>query len=267
MFYNLQKTEFKRSIFNTKFVISVMIGTFFCYYGLTDYFLYDSQDFGIINQVNAYRAWFTAMGIGNRSFYILLVPVLATLPSAYLLLEERESGHLKNIITRVSYKNYFKCKLFTSGISGGLACALPPIIIFIICIIMYPAGLPNTPANTWGFHPEGLFENIYIYHPNIFILLNCLLIFIFGFTYSTIGVTISLFVNKKILVILIPLIFYTFFNMVLEFFEAFTFSPKETVFPWLSARANFISVYGELIIILFVCIAICTSFNRKEKIY
>ncbi|MCW6086515.1 hypothetical protein LAV38_12470, partial [Clostridium sporogenes] len=128
--------ELKRAIINLRFVLAIVIGIYLCYYGLTDYYQFAVHDFHD-NVVNAYKAWFTALGFGDRSFFIYAVPIICTLPFSYSYIEDKNSGYLRNILYRVEYKKYFRSKLLVNSIVGGLTLFIPVVFIFIVCAIKY----------------------------------------------------------------------------------------------------------------------------------
>lgn len=270
--HRLFKIEFKRAVLNYRFLLSLIIGVSICYYGLTDYYSYNSSDFPP-NVVNAYMGWFTAIDQGRRSFFILVAPIICILPFADSYFEDMSSGYLKNILHRTSYEKYIKVKIIVTGIIGGIALSLPTIIIFIIAINKYPMKLhliyptsSSIPVAT-GFFPEGIFANNYSLQPLNYIIFCFIQIFIFGFVYSIFGMVSCSLVEKRISSLLIPFIYYMGFNMVTGFFRVKQYSPFTTLMPWQAATTTYVGIYGQMIIILILSIIGIRFLCKRRVIY
>lgn len=260
--------ELKRSIINLRLLLVLIIGISLCYYGLTDYFSFNPKDFPK-NVVNAYRGWFTALGLGSRSFFLYAVPILSTLPFSYSYIEDKNSGYLRSILYRIEYKKYFKSKILVNSIVAGFALLIPVIIIFIICSVKYPVAIfviPGT-SSVEGFYPEGIFASGYAYHPFIYIFYNFINVFIVGFIYSLFGMACSILTNKKISALLMPLIFYMGSNMFTSFIERPQYSSFTTVFPWITGQTTLFEIYGQLLVLFIFSIIIIKVMHGKDSYY
>ncbi|EPY2275082.1 hypothetical protein ACXAUS_004012 [Clostridium sporogenes] len=260
--------ELKRAIINLRFVLAIVIGIYLCYYGLTDYYQFAVHDFHD-NVVNAYKAWFTALGFGDRSFFIYAVPIICTLPFSYSYIEDKNSGYLRSILYRVEYKKYFRSKLLVNSIVGGLTLFIPVVFIFIVCAIKYSVGLHIIPGTSEleGFYPEGIFASNYAAQPFIYIVYSCINVFIAGFVYSLFGMASSILTNKKISALLIPLILYMGINMFTNFTLENQYSSFTTVFPWMDGRTTILGIYGELLAIFIISIVIIKVMQRRDAYY
>jgi hypothetical protein len=266
----LLKIEFKRAILNYRFLLSLIIGTSICYYGLTGYF--SSNNAGLpINYINAYQAWFTALDQGNKSFFILVAPIICILPFTDSYFEDMQSGYLISIINRTSYEKYIKVKIIVNAIIGGVCCSLPTVITFIIAIVKYPMklALVYSPSNSvpvvLGFFPEGIFSANYALHPLNYIIFCFIQIFLFGFVYSTFGMCACSLVQKRISALLIPFIYYIGFNTITGSLGVIQNSPYTTLMPWQAAATTYNSVYGQFFIIFAVSV-ICIRYFTKRRI-
>ncbi len=260
--------ELKRAVINLRFLLAIVVGIYLCYYGLTDYYSFNPKDFPP-NVVNAYRAWFTALGIGSKSFFLYAIPILSALPFSYSYIEDRNSGYLRNILYRVEYKKYFRSKIVVNCIIAGFSLLIPVIFIFIICGIKYPLKIfviPGT-SSVEGFYPDGVFAGNYAYHPFIYIVYSFINIFIVGCIYSLFGMACSIITNKKISALLIPLIFYMGLNMFANFIEKPQYSPFTTVFPWITGQTTLLGIYGQLLGLFIFSIIAIKAMHRKETYY
>ena len=262
------KIELKRSFINLRFLLAIIIGIYLCYYGLTDYYIFNPEDLPP-NVINAYRGWFTALGHGSRSFFLYAVPIICTLPFSYSYIEDKNSGYLRNILCRIEYKKYFKAKLLTNGIMGGLALLIPVVFIFIVSSIKYPVAIFVIPGTTdvTGFYPVGIFAGNYAINPFGYIIYNFINVFIVGFIYSLFGMACSILTNTKISALLIPTIFYMGVNMFANFIAKAQYSSFTTVLPWLDERTTIFNIYGQLFAIFILSIVVIKITTRKDVYY
>lgn len=258
----LLKTELTRGFLNLRLLFTIILGFGICFYGLTDYFTMNSPN--VKNYQNAYQAWFNATGIGARAFFVLLAPLLCTLPYSDSFLSDKNSGFIRSIIHKVSFKKYATSKLIANGIIGGITVSTPLTLLFIFCGFLYPLDLPNTPPNSWGFWPRGMFTDIFITKPILYIFINLVQAFVFGFVFSTFALAISFIVKRKQLVFIVPEILYILLNLIKDFLNLMHFSSVELLFPWLSAQTTFLGVATELIIILVISIIIIIRRGKEE---
>jgi hypothetical protein len=262
--WKLLKVELKRGFINLRFPFAVILGFALCYYGLMDY---KSLNYPVNIQYyqNAYQAWFDSLGNGPKAFYILVVPLLCVLPYADSFLKDKSSGHIRNIIHRVSYKKFIGSKILANGIVSGFTIFLTLGLFFVYCCFLYPAKLPNLPPEQWGNVPRGMFSNIFLTTPRVYIFINLVQAFIFGFVFSTFGFAFSFLNIRKQLVFIIPEVLYIVMNLIKEIFELKHFYSVQLLFPWTSAITNVSTVILEFSIILIISFIIV--YKGKGEIY
>lgn len=259
--------EFKRAIKSIYLYISLILGAALCFYGLMDYFQFAAMKFDEKYIVNAFTAWFTAVANGSNSYILLIAPILCTLPYSWSLSEDIKSGYIKNIILRKDYKKYFKSKFIVNGVIGGAALVVPIILIFVVCCILYPAKLPNIPADSWGIVPYGILQNLYENnHPFICIFISFLQVFIFGFIWSSLALSFTFLYNNKLFIVVAPLIAYTSINIAFEFLHLTSLRLYQTLFSWIDHESIIVIIALSLIVFLSST-TICSIYNGEEQIF
>lgn len=188
----------KKSIFNVRMLCSVLICSgVLCASLLTDgryqWILSGNNSMDILSLYTIPFAF---------SSFVIFAGIFPGLPYAYTYLEERNSGYLKFILTRMNRRKYAAQKIFFTGLSGGLSMAVPGIIVFVLMDMMSPN---TSPAN----YPS-IFEDLiwapwmYIWGGRFVLFLKGILLFLFGIMWSELALTAALLVKNKYVAFVLP---------------------------------------------------------------
>lgn len=199
---NLFRLECKR-ILNDKIFIAVLFLNILFYL----YINYSMDNIYSISQNNFYmRLFFLSQDTieSTNAFYFIL-PILACLVGSDVMGQDMRSKEFINILSRVNKKKYFLCKAVLSFVSAGIVIIIPFLLDFIVKLAMYPANLPCVISGAIFPDTTGL-SDIFVYNPMLYTILAILFTFLFSGLLGLVGFSISLFTNKKLVIISVPFI-------------------------------------------------------------
>ena len=137
----LLKMEFHRAFRSMSFRLSVLCGMiiagidFISFYG-TYKILADEK---VVAQV-----W---VGLDYQfaynSMFFLLMPLFAAFAYGGSYFEDLRSGYIKNLLIKVSRKEYFCTKYFVTFVTGALTVAIPLILNLMACMSFFSLRLPE----------------------------------------------------------------------------------------------------------------------------
>lgn len=141
----------------------------------------------------------------------LLAPILVCLPFVDSYLDDVNSGMHRYLYTKITPLKYALIKILVNGLLGGLVLLIGSSISFLIFLTRGINGFDNSLVNENLLH-------IFNKSPLGFVLLSILFMFIFGITFSTLGLGLStIFKNKYISI----LILFTLYILSLFFSDKF----------------------------------------------
>lgn len=164
----------------------------------------------------------------------IFATILAVLPASTLFCEDYNSGYCKAILRRVERKRYLRETLLCSGISGGLAVFLPVLLSDIVWIIN---GEPNT-GEQMGINYFTVFDGTvygelqFVWNGFFLVLFLLLLAFLFGASWSVIGLCVSALIPNRYITLAAP--FALFFGAHLILYrldKPLLFSPANVLMP------------------------------------
>lgn len=194
------KEEFKRAIFSRNTLIAVVL----CFICITLNFTYTNKGFYIRNK----NAATTFLLIFRGKYSILLLTfasLIASLPYAASYAIDAKNGFVKDVYTRMSRKKYFLVKYFVNGIVGGAVLALCLLITLAILLIIF-RGSPIKPFTGQDIF-TGAFEYFYNNNLLIYSFICILMLFGYGFIFSTLGLSIAVLTENMYLSLFFPLLF------------------------------------------------------------
>lgn len=160
--------------------------------------------------------------------------ILAVLPASTLFCDDYNSGYCKAILCRVERKRYLHETLLCAGIAGGLAIFLPTLLSDIVFMIF---GKPNTAdyagISYFTVFDETVYRELQFVWGGLFLVLFLLLLaFLFGASWSVIGLCISTLVPNRYVTLAAP--FALFFGAHLILYrlgDPLLFSPANVLMP------------------------------------
>ncbi len=212
------------------------------------------------------------MNVLSYTPFPLVAALLATLPFADSLLDDRNHGFLRQVALRVPYRKYQAAKLLAVGLAGGCAISFSILLMQVLLIVIGPVGflaqgyVSNStlaPAEPWG--PLGW---LYSANPYAYLLFLLATAFLFGFVYALLGLAISAVIHNRYVALATPLVFFQAFTYLeersLHILPAW--NPSYTLFPFEAydgfTLANQAVQFGLLLLAAGVCLAV---FARKSR--
>lgn len=192
--------NFKKSIFNIGMFISCA-ATFLI---LLRPLIFDGQIY--INKEQDMLTWLT--GPMGTSGYLPFASIFPTLPYAFSYLEEKNSGYIKHIISRIGLKKYKLNKIFFTALSGGLAVAVPCFILFLMLSGM---GAEVSEINYPYMYADSQYAPyLFVWGGRFVLIIKLIIIFLFGCGWALIALLISLLVQNRYMAFIIPFAIYQF---------------------------------------------------------
>lgn len=184
------KEEFKRAIYSLNTLIAFVL----CFIVITISFTYTNHSFYLDNK-NAVTAFLLIFRGEFATLFIIFASFIAALPYSHSYVTDKKSGFLKHMLVRIDKKKFFITRYFVNGIIGGLVLALSLLIVYIVLLIIFmkaPIPLPT------GYDMEtGAFGYYYNNYPVVFVFICILLLFCYGFIFSTLGLALGVFTENK----------------------------------------------------------------------
>jgi len=262
--------DLKKGLFNNRmlFVFSV---TFVLFY-LSDYIsIFKPMTFADLNAPdlqsneeavhfiysnghNKYQVW-----LQSFKYIGFLFPLLVLLPYGTSYFDEKQSNFHYYIWSRTSYRKYARNKFLVSGLVGGLSILLPEFVYYIVISIIFQ----NKMLESTMFQAQGPLSNMFQSTPELYIAFVLFTHFLIGCAFAAMGVCISTFVKKKIVVFVLPYLLYMGSGIILEgFLRIFTYSPLQWIQLMYNLQVNLPIMYGCLAI-LFIGSAVV--FNLRAR--
>lgn len=193
----------KRSVCNIRMVIVVLliVALFFNEYFITGNILYSGW-----KRFTTYDIAAMVTDVLSTSYFTIIAGMIPGIPYGFSLLEERNSGFLRFQLSRMSVNQYIGKKICYVGLSGGLSMVLP---YFVLLIPVSLLGAPTTEKVHYQIM-EGIVgaKTLYTWNGYFYILLQGIVLFLFGITWAELSLLISLYVRNRYLAFVMPVIIY-----------------------------------------------------------
>lgn len=180
----------------------------------------------IITVVSVFTNWIgtDVLSIKSNFFYFIL-PIVATIPFGWSMIDEMNSGYVKNILCKTSRKSYFISKYIAVFVSGAVMIMIPLILNYVL-LSMYLPSIKAERAYPYGVVGEpSMWSGIYYEHPLVYIILYILLDAIFAGLLASISTASAFFIKQRLAVILIPffiVLFLDYLNMAIILISEFS---------------------------------------------
>lgn len=164
----------------------------------------------------------------------LFAAILAVLPASTLFCEDYNSGYCKAILCRIERKRYLQETILCSGISGGLAIFIPTLISDLILIANGKSNtVENMGINYFTVFDETVYREIQFIWGGLFLVLFLLLLaFLFGASWSMVGLCISALLPNRYIALAAPFALYFGSHLILyRMGDPLLFSPVNILMP------------------------------------
>lgn len=222
--------------------------------------------------ISLYNTWIGSLS-GDLFFttlFYFILPLVSTLPFSFSLLNEMRSGYLRQMSLKKGQRRYYFAKYIVTFSSGFLLAVIPLLINILITACFIPAYAPDPLEQIYSSQYYGRYLACVFYaKPMSFMALFTVLPGIFCGLWANLSMSISLFVNNKFIVVIVPYLF-LFFEKV--FFDAL-FSNRINLelspFYFLrgSSAGNIVIVVAILAALFIISLCIVLLRGRNDDVY
>lgn len=194
--YRDQKRALKSILFWACVLIGVALAIFDLY---NNEVLYNMP----VERMGMLTAFIHATGLSPNGVFQLCAPLLCTIPYALAFLDDIQTRHINNLLSRMKCSDYYISRAISTGIIGGLYFICVYILLLLICAVVSP-----TPSIRIILSP--IIPFTYIYQKSLlgFIGIYTVHSFIFGFTFNLLTLGISSIILNKYIGLAIPFVLY-----------------------------------------------------------
>ncbi len=266
------KEEFRRAFFSWLFLLAIAITIILFAIGIISYggpvdpYADNSNPFSR----NAFDAFIYGMGLAGP--LPLFAPLITVLPFAASFITDRSSGYISFILSRTSFRKYITSKFFANLLAGGISISLPLLLGYGVINIFYLRGLTPVPAPgepwinpslAWA-QGRGPFGYLYRTKPDLYIFSLIGIAFLWGATYATLGMALSLFIHNKYSALATPFVLYIIAHFIIWMER---WSPLYNFAPFMIKTTSYITTFGEIGIIFIISTICIFMFAKKKRVY
>ncbi|MFO7296011.1 MAG: hypothetical protein C0P72_008310 [Clostridia bacterium] len=217
---NIMKIEIYKALTNKFFITTVSIAFFISLFnvlymvGAYNDFRREMQEIERLlgyetnPEVHAYALFNSWIGGEGKTLsfalFFFLLPLFATIPYGWSYFVELKSGYVKNVVTRVSKRDYFLSKYIAVFVSGGLAVAIPLALNFLIMALVVPALTPDKSYIYYHLSQPNMWSGLYYTQPFLFVIGYLVIDFIFCGLIATISMALSFYVKNRFAIVILP---------------------------------------------------------------
>ena len=202
------------------------------------------------------------------SLFFFLFPIFASLPYAWSILEEKESGYVVQIAVRANRRKYLFAKNLAVFLSGGTCVAIPLAFNFVITLCILPAIPPDSIYPYFGQNQISMWSDLFFENPFCYVLLYLLLDFVFSGILAVLGAASFSIFHKKVWIILFPFLILVGVQYAASFFTTtYEWSALRFLHPLTVWRdVNGTIVLGEAVFCLLGAIGLQVYGVKKNEI-
>lgn len=189
----------------------------------------------------------------NSELFLLVIPILCTLPFSASFMEELQSRFLREYLPRAGRRNYLVSKLTATAVSGGLALFLGLTIVLAGYAILFPPiGLEQADiVGEYAFNAQTYYISV-------------LFVSLAGCLWSAVGGFAAAATRNRYMAYACPFILYYVLSVFQEryFTDYYIFSPREWIYP---EHIGVGSIWPPLICAFIALAAVCAAYYILMK--
>jgi hypothetical protein len=260
VFINLIKIEIKRILYQKQILIAFLLMCILFFQGFQSFrpgpFVYYSPE-----RFSFYLAFFNAQG-GPSALLPAFFPLLLPLASGYSLAGDIKTGYDKNILLRISYKNYILGKLVAQSLISFGFIFIAEIIAFGYSLIGFP-GVQHL-EKIQGITPAYV-SDLFINNPSIYILVIILNLALLGACISVLSTLLSVFIQNIYIITAVPWLLFILFQFIFYSIDLGKYAPMDLIGLYIfTDRYNLIEIpLSRIIIWLILCLLTYIFYTKK----
>lgn len=251
---NYFKLDFKRALFSKTTLVALVLT-------LTSLMIPFIKEICWVGPFHANFVYMFDVGHNRsqNSYFCILAPIFAAIPFSYSYVQDKKSGFLNYILTRINFKKYTTTRIIVNSLIGGL------ILFFSLTILLILSIALNT------FNGDPAIDLIPGVSNIIAIFIMITLSFFFGAVFSTIAIGFSSIFNSELLAVVAPFLYYMFLSILFSNLYKGNLSPVAIINPLLHNNNNTLSIITLITIHGLIGIGLCyygfIIVNNKEHNY
>ena len=225
----------KSCIFSIEMLFSIIAGLVFLMWFFTMSTISYIRNFGALSLTDAGGNYLHNIYFMHaQGGFDLFAPILAALPASTIFCDEYSTGFLRCVLIRENRNRYIRDTWLCSTITGGIAATLPILISSMFFVFI---GTPNTPESVLPGSSTFLDQSIlsrvqFIWGGGFVVVLLVILAFLFGATWSNMGLCVSTVVPNRYVALASPFAIYFAAHILCFRVERFmAFSPVNVLMP------------------------------------
>ncbi len=218
---NVLSEEMKRALTSRGMRIALLLGISLLIIGLNYARSYPPEKSFV-------DVWYIAY---SQSFYYLMLPLIACIPFADTMANDRKQGYLERLVVRERYRNGLSAKFFANAIAGALASALPLLFLYLFLTLTNENPLNHPALNSIEGRPYEIAELVRVFKnlPDLFIFVVMGAVFIIGALLASLGMAFTLLINHRFVALSVPFLL----SNLLQYF-----SNRARLLPWYLAPSE-----------------------------
>jgi hypothetical protein len=255
------KEEFSRAFYNRRYALVALLAAISFTYGFSRVMSFQAS-----SPLDAVTIWQLILQRGSYGFFAAL---MAGLPFADSLLNDRRRRFIDQILLRSRFNQYLSAKILSTLCAGMTAVAAPALILLIGCCLFFPIDTQFTLQTTLGIsnllNPTVIESgsSLSLSLPG-FVLLSLLMLALFGAVYALLGLGSSFLVRNPFIVLGIPFLGYSLGYFILPTSSrlAWLISTEAALLPS-SILASPILQYLAILTVFATCLLL---WGKKERV-
>ena len=290
----LLKIEFKKSLKNKSFYVSIIIASVFTILSLIFCINNYQNDMRMMRDLSRqseithityapqmqvdtlFNHWVGGEPVSlGTSVYFFIFPILCAIPYGWSYCVERKSGYTRTMIVHSGKKVYFLAKYIVTFVSGGLAMVIPLVLNIMMAAALFPAIKPDV---TYGVHyavfKNSLMSELFYTRPFLYVFLYLCMDFVFCGLLACCSMAAASFVRQKYIVTLVPFMICLALHFSMKFTYDFNNYYNKEFSPFYYLRPSSVSyptsffIIGMTAMVLFVITFTVTNvWEKRHEIY
>lgn len=154
-----------------------------------------------------HQLWLGMDSISSATaIWLLLVSLLAAMPHAASLFDDRRTGYESHVATRATRINYYLAKYVAVSVSGGVAAAAPLVLSFVVTALFLPTLPPSPITGTFHLWASSIGGDLYYAHPFLYSLGSVITVFFWGGAIAGLALLCGFFLSIRVVVLVFPLL-------------------------------------------------------------
>lgn len=244
--------ELKRAIHGKNFKISILIGSFIVLMDLYTFYMQYKDADGII----LIQAWIgTDFQFAYNSLFYVLLPVIACMSYGGSYYHDVAGGYDKNLLVKLTRKNYMISKGIAVYVSAFLSVVLPLLVNLFIAAGLYRNDLPERLSfSAAGIIDCNRFPVLFSEKPVLYCLVFILIDGLFAGALGLCSLAFSRWCRSEFAVVMLPFVIYIITGAIFVNSDG----KSMAMMAMLNPVQSYITTYGEMILVYLVFTAACS---------